>query len=174
MINSNIKFRKATKTEINQIMNIFSQAQEHLRLKGVNQWQNNYPNLEIIEKDIKNENGYVITKNSKVIAFITVIFSPEISYEIIYDGKWISNGEYAVVHRMAIDNDYKKTILASFSLLLKNIEQICLNKNIYSIKTDTHRNNLSMQKILKKNGFKYCGIIYLADGSERLAFEKIL
>ena len=43
-----------------------------------------------------------------------------------------------------------------------------------SIKVDTHKDNISMQKLLRKNDFKYCGIIYLEDGSERIAFEKLI
>jgi hypothetical protein len=30
-----------------------------------------------------------------------------------------------------------------------------------------------MQKCLIRNGFKYCGIIYLESGAERIAFQKI-
>jgi hypothetical protein len=30
-----------------------------------------------------------------------------------------------------------------------------------------------MQHILQSYGFTYCGIIYLADGSERLAYQKV-
>ena len=30
-----------------------------------------------------------------------------------------------------------------------------------------------MQQCIEKYGFKYCGIIYLAGGDERLAYQKI-
>lgn len=30
-----------------------------------------------------------------------------------------------------------------------------------------------MQRSLIKNGFDYCGVIYLADGSKRVAFENV-
>ena len=46
------------------------------------------------------------------------------------------------------------------------------------IRIDTHRQNASMQRMLEKNGFAYCGIIYLQDGAEagaeRLCFDKLL
>ena len=38
---------------------------------------------------------------------------------------------------------------------------------------DTHRDNHILQHILKKHGFQYCGIIYLLNGDERLAFQKL-
>lgn len=45
---------------------------------------------------------------------------------------------------------------------------------IDSIRIDTHRDNKPMQHLLNKNGFRYCGIIYLEDGDERLAYQRCL
>ena len=53
-------------------------------------------------------------------------------------------------------------------------EESARKNNAASIRVDTHRDNLPMQRMLQKNGFIYCGIIYLADGKERFAFEKPL
>jgi RimJ/RimL family protein N-acetyltransferase len=58
--------------------------------------------------------------------------------------------------------------------MLEQIEEICLERGVHSIKVDTHEENLSMQKLLEKNGFAYCGVIYLEDHSKRIGFEKIL
>lgn len=60
------------------------------------------------------------------------------------------------------------------AVMFKYMEELCLQKGVFSIKADTHNDNLAMQKVLKKNGFQYCGIIYLEDGSKRMAYEKIL
>jgi len=54
------------------------------------------------------------------------------------------------------------------------IEKMCLEKGIHSIKIDTHEQNISMQRLLDKNGFQYCGVIFVADQSPRVAYEKIL
>ena len=42
-----------------------------------------------------------------------------------------------------------------------------------NLRADTHRDNRIMQHILQKHGFRYCGIIYLLNGDERLAYQKI-
>ena len=42
-----------------------------------------------------------------------------------------------------------------------------------NIRIDTHRDNLIMQHNLLKHGFTYCGIIYLASGSPRLAYQRL-
>lgn len=166
-----MEFRKAAEADANSIMNIIGQAQDYLREHGINQWQNNYPNLETIKNDISNQNGYVLLKDHRIIGTVTVIFGAEKSYETIYDGKWLSNRRYAVIHRIAVDSDHKGLGLSS--VIIKNIEDICLKMGVLSIRVDTHRENISMQKMLQKNGFQYCGIIYLQDNAERIAFEKL-
>ena len=81
-------------------------------------------------------------------------------------------GEYAVIHRIAVSEKIKGKGTAA--KIIKLIEEKCKEKNIKSIKIDTHKDNISMQRLLEKSGFKYCGIIYLEDGNERIAFEKII
>ncbi|WP_294378124.1 hypothetical protein [uncultured Clostridium sp.] len=58
--------------------------------------------------------------------------------------------------------------------ILEYAENICLENNIHSIRIDTHEENIPMQNLLKRNQYKYCGIIYLDDGAKRIAFEKII
>lgn len=167
-----MKFRKAIESDINDIMNIIKQAQKYLKEQGIDQWQDNYPNYETINNDIKNNNGYVLLNDNTIIGTVTIIFDGEKTYDTIYNGRWITNGEYATIHRIAVDSNYKG--LGISSIILKNIEEISLQKNMHSIRVDTHRANISMQRFLNKNGFKYCGIIYLEDKKERIAFEKII
>jgi GNAT superfamily N-acetyltransferase len=167
-----MEFRKATETDINNIMNIIAQAQAYFKEQGINQWQNNYPNVETINNDIANKNSYVLIKDNNIVATAAVSFDGEKTYDFIYAGEWISNNEYAVIHRIAVDNTYKGLGLSS--QIIKHVEELCLNKGVHSIKVDTHEENISMQKLIKKNKFQYCGIIYLEDGSKRIAFEKKL
>ncbi len=168
----NIIFRKSQPDDIPQIMEIICQAQECFKLKGVDQWQNNYPNISIINADIETETSYVITDNQIVIGTVVVSFNGEDSYNKIYNGQWLSNQRYAVVHRMAISNQHKGLGYASH--MFKEIENLCVKNNICSIKVDTHQQNLTMLKLLPKNGFIYCGTVLLEDNSERMAYEKLI
>lgn len=166
-----MEFRGAVFSDINKIMIIIKQAQEYLKQEGIDQWQNNYPNPEIIKNDIENKIGYVLVYNENIIGSVAVSFDGEKTYDYI-EGNWLSNNDYAVVHRTAISSEYKGQGFAS--IMLKNIESMCLEKGIHSIRVDTHEENLSMQRFIKKSGFQYCGIIYLQDGSKRLAYEKLI
>lgn len=167
-----MEFRKAVEADIDNIMKIIKQAQAYFKEQGINQWQDNYPSPCTISNDIANKESYVLLKDNNIVATVAVSFDGEKTYDSIYEGEWISNNEYAVIHRIAVDNTYKGLGLSS--QIIKNVEQLCLNKGVYSIKVDTHEENISMQKLLKKDKFQYCGVIYLEDRSKRIAFEKTL
>lgn len=166
-----MEFRKASVADVGSIMDIIRQAQEYLRKQGIDQWQNNYPCEATILEDISKEYGYVLTDGDEVIGTVAVIFDGDKNYNII-DGRWLTDGPYTVIHRIAVLDTSKGKGLAS--VMLAHIDELSLKRGFYSLRVDTHEKNISMQKLLHKNGFAYCGIIYLEDGAKRVAFEKAL
>ena len=167
-----MRFRQATMDDLDKLMEIVKQAQDYFKDAGIDQWQDGYPQRELMESDIAQNISYVLEKDNKVCAVMSVLFDGEETYHEIYKGQWMSDGDYVAIHRIAVDSEYKGLGLAPY--MIRQVEELCLQKNIHSIKVDTHRDNIVMQKMLQKNGFQYCGIIYLEDRSERVAFEKIL
>ncbi|MBU5454866.1 GNAT family N-acetyltransferase [Caproiciproducens sp. MSJ-32] len=165
-----MKLRKSKEKDIKDIMKIIKEAQDYFKEMKIDQWQNGYPNEDAIRKDILNGYSYVLTDNDKVIATVALSFDGEATYNEIYEGSWLTDNEYAVIHRIAVTEEMKGKNIAS--IILKRIEEICKERAIKSIKIDTHEDNLSMQRLLKKNNFKYCGVIYLEGKVKRIAFEK--
>lgn len=164
--------RKSTLADSESIMKIIAQAQAYFKAQGINQWQHNYPNIKVIQEDIRNESSYVLIKESEVVATAVLTFTRETSYEVVYEGQWLSDQPYGVIHRIAVDQDLKGLGLSS--MIMKEMESICLDEGIHSLRVDTHEENRSMQKLIQKNGFIYCGYIYLSDGAKRMIFEKLL
>lgn len=167
-----MKLRQSVKKDAKNIMAIISSAQSYFKANNIDQWQNGYPNIGSIENDIFKNESYVLENENDIIATAAISFNEEPTYNKIHNGKWVSNDKYAVVHRVAVDDSKKGAGIAG--KLFNELEKICTKNNVYSIKIDTHRDNKSMQRFLEKSGYKYCGIIYLLDKSERVAFEKIL
>ena len=167
-----MEFRRSKKEDIEEIITIIKMAQNYLKEEGIDQWQKGYPNESVIEKDIEDGYSYVLTDEGSVVGTTYLSFDGEETYKTVYEGQWLSDGDYGVIHRIAVDRELKRKGLSS--RIIKEVEAICKEKGIKNIKIDTHRKNIVMQKFLKKNGFKYCGIIYLISGDERLAFEKLL
>ncbi len=167
-----MKIRKSTLLDREAIMEIVEQAKAYFKEQGIDQWQNSYPNIEVITKDIEQENSFVLLKDEIPLATAVLTFEAELCYERVYDGGWLSEQPYGVIHRVAVRNDLKGQGVST--QMIKALEQICLEQKIQSLRVDTHEENLSMQRLLKKNGFLACGFVYLACGDKRIVFEKLL
>lgn len=165
-------FRKAEYRDFNEIMAIIKEAQVHLRESGIDQWQNNYPNEEIVQEDIARGNNYILVEDGKVIGTVVLSFAEEENYKKIYDGQWLCGLAYAVIHRIAVARDFMGKGYGS--ILLKEAEKLCIERGFKSLRADTYEDNKVMQRLLENHGFQYCGIIYLEDGAKRIAYEKLI
>ena len=158
-----MKIRNTKLTDLTEVRKIYSYAREQMKLNNnPNQWKNTNPKEETIINDIKNNNSYVIEKDNKIVGVFSFIIGIDKTYQYI-EGKWLNDLEYGTIHRIASNN------------LEKNIFNVCINfckTKINNIRIDTHHDNKIMRHILKKNNFIECGIIYVEDGSKRIAFQK--
>ena len=103
-------------------------------------------------------------------AYSAIILNDEPAYENI-EGKWLTNGDFYVVHRVAVSDEVAGKGYATE--IFKRIEEFSKSENVFSIKVDTNFDNAAMLHILKKLDYVYCGKVQLM-GGERLAFEKVL
>lgn len=163
-------FRKAVITDIPEIWAILQQAIIRRRNDGSTQWQDGYPNLEVINKDIENGYGYVLTKGENTIGYCAILINDEPEYQKI-EGEWLTDSDFVVFHRVAISEEYLGKNLSK--KIIEFIEDFALKMNIKSLKADTNHDNFAMMKIFEKSGFTFCGIVYFR-GSPRRAYEKVL
>ena len=110
--------------------------------------------------------------NGEIIATTVLSFDGDKNYDVIYNGDWITDNKYGVIHRIAVSRDYDNRGIGK--KIIESSEDIAKENNIKSMRADTHKDNKTMQSLLLKNGYEYCGIIFVEDGTERLAFEKEL
>jgi len=165
-----MNLRKATLSEVPAIWEILQQAIARRKQDGSQQWQDGYPNEQTIHGDFANNYAYVLTDNNRIIAYAAIIFDIEPAYTEI-QGKWLTNDEYVVIHRVATSNEVLGKGIAT--QLFKLIEDLALDSKVYSIKVDTNFDNIPMLKILAKLGYVYCGEVFFR-GAARKAFEKVL
>lgn len=165
-----MQLRKATITEVPVIWEILQYAIAQRKADGSQQWQDGYPNENSIRNDIDNGSAYVLKDNGTILLYAAVIFDKEPAYENI-EGKWLTEGDYMVLHRVAASPLAKgKGIATQFFQI---IEDLCVQNNVFSIKIDTNFDNVPMLKIIDRLGYTYCGEVYFR-GSARKAFEKVL
>lgn len=163
-----LSIRPANRRELPEIMSVLDAARGIMRSSGnLNQWIDGYPSEEVILGDISAGNGYVVVSESgQVVGYFAFIASPEPTYAEIYDGAWRDeSAPYHVIHRIGSYPDVHEVFAALMDFAFSR------DRNI---RIDTHRDNRIMQHNLLKWGFAYCGIIFLASGDERLAYQKII
>ena len=162
-----MEVEKARVEDIDIIMSVFDAAKLFMRKTGNDkQWVEGYPSKELILNNIRDESFYVCLSDEKQIVGVFYFKEEEDkTYNKIFDGEWLNDKPYGVVHRIASNGMQSR--IADFCL------QWCIEK-CKNIKIDTHRDNAVMQNVLKRNGYKQCGIIYLINGAERIAFQKSL
>lgn len=166
-----MEIRKSNTDDIEDIMKLVKQAQSYFKNNGIDQWQDGYPSDDDIHMDIKKGHSYVLT-NPDVIGTMYFAIEDDPNYNVI-EGQWKTALQpYAVIHRIVVDENYKGQNLAK--KLLDYVIEKCCENNTQSIRIDTHKDNLSMQRFLTKNGFELCGNITLESGALRIAFEKTM
>lgn len=161
----NIRTRRAEVNDIERLMDIFSIARNFMKSTGnANQWIDGYPQKELILQEINQGHCYVCLDSSdKIVATFCLIKGPDFTYSHIEDGEWPSNSPYYVIHRLASDGS------------VKGIASYCIDwctKISPCLRADTHADNKVMQHLLEKNGFKRCGIIFVANGTPRIAYQR--
>lgn len=177
--------REGVAADLCAIYDIFDEARGTIAALGIDQWQNGYPSREVIEKDIALSQSRVVVTDGGVCtacgrfggqacATFALIFDGEPTYNKIYGGEWLTgdSDSYIAIHRVAISVAMRGRGIAGEIMSYAADTARALGRK--SLRIDTHRGNVVMRKMLEKQGFTYCGIIYLADGAERVAYEKLI
>lgn len=175
-----------------ELISVFAAAKAIMVSTGnARQWRPGYPSLDIVQADIERGGGFVIEERrqqspgemsempdevpmtpgevsetpGRIVAYFAFLPSPEPTYAQIYDGAWLDDSQpYHVIHRIASVPDARGIFNA--------IIEFCAAHEP-NLRIDTHRDNLIMQHLIQKHGFTYCGIIRLASGDDRLAYQRL-
>lgn len=162
-----LTIRKSTQADIPELQNIFADAKSKMRESGnMRQWTGSYPSDEILRNDIARGFSYVVLRGEEKVATFVLAICADPTYTKIYEGQWLDDElPYGTIHRIASHHGVHG--------ILEFVLEWSFSK-INNIRIDTHRDNKPMQYMMQKHGFTYCGIIYLLNGDERLAYQKLI
>ena len=194
------RIRPATAADLPALRPVFEAAKGIMRADGnLHQWDApGFPPDALLLRDIDRGGGYVIEisprdpsglgRNDKkfvilseakesmivissgaaggveksVVAYFALLPSPEPTYDRI-EGAWLTDEPYGVIHRMASYPQVHGIFAAIIDFAAARYAHL---------RIDTHQDNRIMRHLIEKHGFTYCGIIWLEDGAERLAYER--
>ena len=165
---SRAKIRKATEADFDRIMEVYAIAREYMANHGnPNQWgPTNWPPEQLVRRDIAQGKSFICELDGNVVGVFFYDFGKDIepTYARIEEGVWLDGSPYGVVHRIASDGS------------VKGVGSTCLEwafRQCGHLRIDTHADNVTMRRLLEKQGFAHCGTIFVEeDDYPRLAFEK--
>ncbi len=159
--------RPATEQEVHTVLDILLTGKKALADAGVDQWQDNYPTIELIVDDVaKNESFLLFIDDCPVATFV---FTDAVDPAYDESGAFILPPPYTSLHRVAVLPEMKGRGVGG--MIVDYCKEKSCQQNIVALRCDTHADNKSMRRMMIKNGFIDRGFIKLADGSPRIAYE---
>lgn len=156
------QIQKAQMSDLPAVGKLYANARRFMAAHGnETQWGQSYPAQTLLCQDICQEKLYVILDESGIhgVFYFSIELDP--TYAVIQQGQWHFDKPYGVIHRIAGDG--------SGGIFRTAVE--FASGQIDYLRIDTHADNYVMQNALEKQGFSRCGIIYVEDGSPRIAYD---
>lgn len=172
-----IYMKKATDKDLTRVLEIIDLAKKTLKKRGVNQWQNGYPDKEILKQDIIDGINYIMVLDGEIVGTAALQQGIDENYETINEGKWDDESmpEYTVVHRIAVDPNYAGHNLSD--TMIHHLLTLSRELGFTDVRIDTHFENMAMQHVIEKNGFIHRGTITMLEDENsvpRTAYQMII
>lgn len=149
--------RKASIEDIPDILAITKACALHMINNGIFQWNENYPNASIFNKDIQHEALYVLVNDHlEVIGSIVLSELMDEEYKAV---KWLTNNEKNLyIHRLAI---HPKEQGKGYAQHLMNFaENFAKKYSFLSVRLDTFSLNKRNNIFYQKRGYKQLNDVY--------------
>lgn len=158
--------RAATLCDMPELEMLYAAARERMKKTGnPTQWKDCYPPRSLLEEDVALRRLYVVRNEDVLLGAFVFFVGEEPCYHTI-DGMWqTENRVYGVIHRVASAGIQKG--------FLRTVVDFCASQ-ASDLRVDTHRDNAPMRGALSALGFRPCGVVTVEDGSERIAYERVL
>lgn len=156
--------RAATVQDLPRVMAIYDTARRYMRANGNTvQWVNGYPSEALLRQDIRDGVLYVMEDAGGVYAVFAFIIGDDPTYGRI-EGVWRDESPYGTIHRLGSDGTHRGVFAETAAWAARQCPHL---------RADTHAANLTMRHCMERAGFVYCGVIHVADGTPRVAYEKV-
>ncbi len=160
-----MRIRKAVETDFPVILALYDEARNFMHSHGnPRQWNGGYPSESLLRDDLAGGRLYVVTDDESILGVFVFFVGMEPTYARIVAGAWPDDKPYGVVHRIASRQGSHG--VGTFAL------EWAWRESGRHLRIDTHKDNLPMRRLVAKQGFRYCGIVFMEDGTERMAFQK--
>ena len=158
-----MNIRNAVSADLPRVLALFANARRFMAQNGnPDQWAGGYPSQELLEQDIARNRLYVCEENEALHAAFVLALGDDPTYAVI-EGAWKNERPYGTLHRIASSGERRGMADAIIDWAFQKTG---------NLRGDTHEKNLPMQRAFERNGFERCGVIWVEDGTPRIAYQK--
>ncbi|WP_294354093.1 GNAT family N-acetyltransferase [uncultured Clostridium sp.] len=164
-----LKFQLAKKSDLDKIFEMYTDAIKEMEKNNIHQWDELYPDKEILEEDIEKQEMYLAFDDDKVVAAYVL---NEVCDEEYLDGEWkFPDASFSVIHRLCVNPKYQRCGVGSKTV--KYIEDKVKLKGIESIRLDTFTLNPYSLRMYDKLGYKKVGMVHWRKGDFYLMEKRL-
>ena len=163
--------RKAEISDLENIMLMYKSCVAGMVENGIDQWDETYPNDEIISEDLNVGTYYVAEMDETIIGGINIDKNQDDTY-LSLDWKDKSDS-FLVVHRLGVKEEFWNKKIGKDLMLFT--EKLVIEKGLKSIRLDTYSGNPKAMEFYRRLGYTELGTIDLKpDKDKYYCFEKII
>lgn len=164
-----ITFRKAKENDLDSVFQVFVSAIAEMDRNNIPQWDERYPDREILSEDISKQD-LIIGRSGNEIAAVYAVSS---EYEEEYDsGAWqYPDASFRVIHRLCVNPKFQNKGIGAFAL--EHIETELREGGIETIRLDAFTLNPYALRMYEKRGYKIVGYVDFRKGKFCLMEKKL-
>ena len=163
--------RPGSSKDVSQIMILVGNVVPLMIASGNLQWDNEYPNAEVFERDVELDQLWVAEIDGRIAGVAAITTDQEAEYaQVGFD----INETAIVTHRLAVDPAFQGKGVAE--ALMIQAETVAKARKINVLRVDTNTQNVATQKLFPKLGYVLAGEIGLSfrPGLKFKCYEKRL
>jgi ribosomal protein S18 acetylase RimI-like enzyme len=149
--------RLATPDDIPAIMQLVAEVVPVMQASGNFQWDNNYPNAKVFERDIELQQLWVADVDGGIGGVTAITTDQDTEYAEV---GWDITETAIVTHRLAVSVNHRRKGIAE--ALLKQAEIVAQSRGIKILRIDTNSNNKATRLLFPKLGYEFAGEISLS------------
>ena len=163
--------RRAAAADVPAILALVRRVVPLMHASGNFQWSTDYPNEAVFQRDIKQQQLWVVELDGEVVGVAALTQDQDAEYA---QADWDVAEAALVTHRLAVDPvaQGKGVALA----LMKQAETQAAAQGLRVLRVDTNSENAATQRLFPKLGYRFAGEITLAfrPGLRFFCYEKRL
>ncbi len=161
------QFRKALLEEENAIFSLYEAVKAKGREDGTSDWDEDYPNKDILREDLENGRLFVLIGHDEILATISIFEEDEPDTQSL---DWV-NVKACFLVRLCVSPEHQGKGIGE--KMMGNISAYARSRGFKATHHLAAKVNTAANRLYKRMGYRELGMVHLYD-TDFIAYEKLL